>query len=473
VTRPELTAGDRGVRLALLVGGTLAFGLMFGLSMLAVVLAFVGMLVVHELGHFLVARWAGMQVTEFFIGFGPRVWSVRRGETEYGVKAIPAGAYVRVTGMTNLEEVDPADEHRTYRQQSYPKRLALALAGSGMQFLLAVVLLTVVFVGMGRPDADDWVVRSVVPGTAAEAAGIQADDRILGIAGRPVTDFERFGEVVRSVPGRTVTVDFERDGVRMVRSVAIGERLTGSGAAAFPGLFPGDRIIAVDGVTTASWSDVEALVDFGATHRLTVHRSDDATIGLTTVVRRLPNEMAAVVGFFGISPRHPMVRMGPVSGVTEAVTTVGGLVWQSAEALVRFFTPGGLSGFVGGAVESGGQQVGPGIATVDAGDDNRLLSIYGAIRLGDAAFDSGIYNFLWFIVLVNVFIGVFNLVPLLPLDGGHIAIATYERLRSRGGRRHVADAAKLAPLTWAVILFLVALALVALFRDIVDPIDFG
>ena len=193
MTQQPLTVGDRRVRLLLLVGGTLAFGLLFGLSLLAVVLSFVGMLVVHELGHFLVARWTGMQVTEFFIGFGPRVWSVHRGETEYGVKAIPAGAYVRVTGMTNLDEVDPALEHRTYRHQSYPKRIALAVAGSGMQFLFAVVLLVAIFIGMGRPDADDWTVRSVVPGTAAEAAGIQADDRILAVAGRTVADFERFG----------------------------------------------------------------------------------------------------------------------------------------------------------------------------------------------------------------------------------------------------------------------------------------
>ena len=99
----------------------------FGLSLLAVVLSFVGMLVLHELGHFVVARWTGMQVTEFFIGFGPRVWSVNRGETEYGVKAIPLGAYVRVTGMTNLDEVDPALEHRTYRHQSFllPKQLLM------------------------------------------------------------------------------------------------------------------------------------------------------------------------------------------------------------------------------------------------------------------------------------------------------------------------------------------------------------
>ena len=473
MTGLPLTAGDRRIRLLLLVGGTVAVGLSFGMSLLVVVLSFVGMLVVHELGHYLVARWTGMQVTEFFIGFGPRVWSVRRGETEYGIKVIPAGAYVRVTGMTNLDDVDPAHEHRTYRHQSYPKRMALALAGSGMQFVLAAVLLLVIFTGMGRPDVDEWVVRSVVPGTAAEAAGIQVDDRIRAVAGRPVADFDRFGEVVRALPGRVVSVEIEREGVHLVRSVAVGERLTGSGASAFPGLFPGDRIVAVDGVATDNWSEVEDLVEVGAQHQLRVHRSDDATVVITTVARRLPTGSAAVVGFFGVSPRHPMVRLGPVTAARESVTALGDLLWMSGDALVHFFTPGGLSGFVGGAVEPGGTQGDLGVTSVDPDDENRLLSIYGAIRFGDAAFDSGAHNFLWFLVLVNVFVGVFNLVPLLPLDGGHIAIATYERLRSRGGRRHVADAAKLAPLTWAVVLFLIALAVIALYRDIVDPLNLG
>jgi len=473
VTRRALTAGDRRTRLLLLLGGTAAFGFWFGLSMLAVVLSFVVMLVVHELGHFVVARWAGMQVTEAFIGFGPRVWSVQRGETEYGVKAIPAGAYVRITGMTNLDEVEPEVEHRTYRQQSYPRRLAVALAGSATQFLLAGLLLVVIFVALGRPDTGSWVVRSVVPATAAEEAGVLAEDRILSVGGRPVADFDRFGEVVRAAPSRVLAVEIERSGTRLVRSVTIGERLSSGGAAAFPGLYPGDRIVAVDGVTTPAWTDVVDRVEVGTPHRLTVRRVDDSVVGVTSAPRRLPSASAAVVGFFGVSPKHPLEPLGPVDGVVEATSTMGDLLWESTWALLRFFTPGGISGFVGGAVESGGIEGGPTVTTTGPEEENRLLSIYGAVRLGDAAFDSGAYNFLWFVVLVNVFVGVFNLVPLLPLDGGHIAIATYERLRSRRGRRHFADAAKLAQLTWVVVTFLLALALIALYRDLVDLPDFG
>ena len=92
----------------------------------SVILAVIAMIMLHELGHFLTAKWAGMKVTEYFLGFGPRIWSVRRGETEYGVKALPLGGYVRIIGMHNLEEVDPADEARTYRQKPYWRRMSVA-----------------------------------------------------------------------------------------------------------------------------------------------------------------------------------------------------------------------------------------------------------------------------------------------------------------------------------------------------------
>src|SRR2546421_10982618 len=99
--------------------GVLAAAITGVTKTVAVVIAIVVMIMLHELGHFATAKWAGMKVTEYFLGFGPRLWSIRRGETEYGVKAIPAGGYVKIIGMTNLEEVDPADEPRTYRQKPF------------------------------------------------------------------------------------------------------------------------------------------------------------------------------------------------------------------------------------------------------------------------------------------------------------------------------------------------------------------
>src|SRR5436190_4891279 len=123
-----------------------------GWQLLLVVVSIVVMIVLHELGHYIAAKKSGMKVTEFFLGFGPKLWSYRRGETEYGVKAIPAGAYVRIIGMNNLEEVPPEDEARTYRQQSYPKRLLVVSAGSGMHFLLALLCLYMLLTVTGAPS---------------------------------------------------------------------------------------------------------------------------------------------------------------------------------------------------------------------------------------------------------------------------------------------------------------------------------
>jgi len=413
---------DGRIRLTLLIGALVSFGLIGGLSGLVVVLSIVAMLVLHELGHFLVARWAEMQVTEFFVGFGPRLWSVRRGETTYGVRAIPAGAYVRITGMSSLDVVDPADEQLTYRQQSYPKRMAVALAGSATHFAIALFLLVVVYAAVGTPDPDRWVVGEVVPGSTAAAVDVRAGDRILSVDGVGTTRFDEFGTVGRSVPGDLVDVVVQRDGEAMVHRAVIGER------------------VGVDGVVT---------------------------------------------GFFGVGADRPLVTMGPVRATGEAVVRFADLAWMSVKGLVGLFSPAGLAKFFAGAVvPSEATTVAPPTVpdeppapvvepAADPADDERLLSIYGAARLGSAMFDDGWSTYVWFLILVNVFVGVFNLVPLLPFDGGHVAIATYERVRSIGGRRHMADASRLVPVTWAVVSLILAITLVALYRDIVDFPDFG
>src|SRR5204863_5355715 len=107
---------------------------------IAIIFGLIVMVMLHEAGHYYTAKRSGMKVTEFFLGFGPRLWTFRKGETEYGVKAIPAGGYVRIIGMTNMEEVDPADEPRTFRQGTPGKRLAVILAGVTVNFIIAFVL---------------------------------------------------------------------------------------------------------------------------------------------------------------------------------------------------------------------------------------------------------------------------------------------------------------------------------------------
>ena len=185
---PQKTADGRQARVTalLLLAGIVAAGLRpaqrwpapSGCS-----LAIIAMIMLHELGHFVMAKRAGMKVTEFFLGFGPRLWSIRRGETEYGVKAIPAGGYVRIIGMSNVEEVDPADEERTYRSKPYRHRLGVAVAGSTMHFIIAAFLLFLLYaaVGAARPPGR-WSTRSC-PDSPAQQSDFRVGDRIVAVNG--------------------------------------------------------------------------------------------------------------------------------------------------------------------------------------------------------------------------------------------------------------------------------------------------
>jgi len=152
-------------------------------GVVGVIVALFVMIMLHELGHFVVAKRSGMKVTEFFIGFGPRVWSVRKGETEYGLKAFPLGGYCRIIGMTNLEEVEPDDEQRAYRSKRFLPKLGVALAGSTMHFIIAFVLIFIVLAGSGDWFSDPHVNTVVhsVEGPSGQAA-MHPGDTIVAIS---------------------------------------------------------------------------------------------------------------------------------------------------------------------------------------------------------------------------------------------------------------------------------------------------
>ena len=182
---------------------------------LGIVLFVVGILIsviLHEAGHFLTAKKFGMKATQFFVGFGPTLWSTTRGETEYGVKALPFGAFVRITGMTTLDEVDPADEPRSMRNKPAWQRAIVMVAGSFMHFALAFVLLLILAIGIGQANDNTTTIGSVSPcvpaslkafdqgscansqGAApAKAAGIKPGDKIIAIDGKPVHNWTQSG----------------------------------------------------------------------------------------------------------------------------------------------------------------------------------------------------------------------------------------------------------------------------------------
>ncbi|MFI5053608.1 MAG: M50 family metallopeptidase, partial [Acidimicrobiia bacterium] len=181
---------------------------------LALIVGIILMVMLHEAGHYLTAKRAGMKVTEFFVGFGPRLWSFRRGETEYGVKAIPAGGYVRIIGMSNLEDIDPEDEPRAFREATTHNRMTVILAGVTVNLLIAFVLFFVVIAGQGQvSDGPSTTVHGVVAGSAAADAGFRSGDQIVAVDGQPVGGWDDLKKSIERSGGTAMLVTVKRDGV--------------------------------------------------------------------------------------------------------------------------------------------------------------------------------------------------------------------------------------------------------------------
>ncbi|TMK62303.1 MAG: PDZ domain-containing protein, partial [Actinobacteria bacterium] len=182
-------------------------------ALLALIVGFVALIMIHEAGHFITAKWAGMKATEFFLGFGPRLWSFRRGETEYGVKALPLGGYVRIIGMHNLEEVDPEDEPRTFRSAPFGKRMVVILAGVTMNLILAVFLFYGAFLDRGViTDQPTTTVSQVVAKSAAAKAGFRTGDRIVAVDEKRVTGWSSLKHAIEARGGKSTTFTVVRHG---------------------------------------------------------------------------------------------------------------------------------------------------------------------------------------------------------------------------------------------------------------------
>ncbi len=394
------------VQLLAVVASILAIAMLtHSLDLLIVIVAIIAMVMIHELGHFLTAKWSHMKVTEYFLGFGPRLWSFRRGETEYGVKVLPLGGYVKIIGMSNTEEVDPADEARTYRQQPFHNRLMVALAGSFMHFVMAFILLWALFAFIGRSQPATTVAgfAPVAQGVdPARSAGLQQGDDIVSIDGRAVTDATDLQRIVGSHAGRPLSIVVERGNPARRVTVTVT-----------PALAPG---------TT---------------------KKDAARIGILIGNKTVP-----------VAPLHTL-------------GTAGVSVWQittgTISSLGHTFSPHGLSAFFS-------QLDNAKAADAAAKTDSRPVSLPGAVRLADQAAQSGTADLLGVLATIIIAVGLINLVPMLPLDGGHVLVAVYERVRSRKGRPYRADVNKLIPVASAFVLFLIVFVAAAIFLDIAHPI---
>lgn len=189
-------------------------------SPILLVLGIVALVTLHEAGHFFAARKTGMKATEFFVGFGPRVWSFRRGETEYGIKAIPAGGYVRIIGMSTSEQLDEADEPRSYRAASHPRRLAVVSAGVVVNFVLAFALIFVGFLGHGQiVDRSSVQIGDVAAGSPAQHAGLRPGDLVIEVDGERPTDWDDLRNTIAASRGHPLAVTVDRNGVTVDTTV--------------------------------------------------------------------------------------------------------------------------------------------------------------------------------------------------------------------------------------------------------------
>ncbi len=418
-TRTRWALVRLGLAVALIVAVFLAAGLG---PLLIFIAALVACVVLHELGHYLTAKWSHMKVTEFFIGFGPRIWSVRRGETDYGIKPILAGAYVKIPGMTNLEQVDPGDEARTYRQQPFRRRILVASAGSIMHFVIALVLALVLALSVGVPSGTRVTVTGFTRWAgyrenAAQLAGLERGDTIVAVNGRSVTTITQLVRAIQGSKGRALSVVVERDGRRSTRTVK-------------PEL----------GYTV----DTREILGKG-----TGKTKSEWLIGIETNVAEV---------FKSKNPWDAVAWSGSDVGDITRLTVVG---------LGHVVSPNGLSSLYHQVTNTQAADQ----AAANPAQSNRILTVVGAARLATQAEAKGAYYFLSLLIALNIALGLLNMLPMLPLDGGHVAIALYERVRTRRGRPYYqADAAKLMPVAYAFMAVLLVIVGSALFLDIAHPI---
>ncbi len=412
------------------------------------ILGVILMVIIHEAGHFIAAKAYNMKATEAFFGFGPKLWSTQRGETEYGVKAIPLGGYVRIIGMNPFEEVAPEDEGRTYREKPFHQKAVVVLAGIASHFIIAFVLFYALAIGygVGVPGTEIELVSDVLVIPSDGEGAVPFDDaeadRIISVDGVP---FEQIDPLARN-DGRLVDVVVVRDGVEF--TVQTTDTLVPT-PASLSGIQPGDRLVAVDGVALQTWEEFVELTHARPAQETTVtvvRDGEEIVIPTTLTYRTIDGEEA---GFLGVAPVLEIDRAGPVEGLVVAGGDIAEATKQSAAGLV-------------GLVTNFGSLLG---ATVNA-DDAILDEVRPVSAIGLTRVASSVEIALALLAWVNVFVGLLNVVPLYPLDGGHFAVALYEKVRGRH-----ADVRKLIPLAAAVFAFIVVLGILGFYFDIVSPIE--
>ncbi len=366
---------------------------------LAIVVFFTGLLfiiMIHELGHYAVARAYGFKVEQYFVGFGPRIWSFRRNGIEYGIKALPLGGYVKIAGMNPYEPVAPEDQHRAYGSKPIWQRALVIGAGPGSHFVVAAILFAIWLAFFGDPRTPTPVVSSVTVNLSghaspAQLAGLRSGDRIIKV-----------GDLDRPTPARLLDYTTAHVGEPVAFTIERGDRR-------------------IEFTITPVWD----------------------TVGGQRIGR-----IGVLLG---------PAKAGPIAAIVGGVKEVGRSIDVSLHQITKLFGPEGI-----GRVFT--------LLFTDAkrstADPTSVVGIGQAVGATGAAGDWG--TILYFLAFVTVFIGLVNLVPLPPFDGGHLAVLAIEKIRGRQ-----IDMRKLIPVSAAVMAFFVVFVLATILLDITKPISFS
>jgi membrane-associated protease RseP (regulator of RpoE activity) len=445
--------------------------LLYLLGLLAAAIGIGVSIGLHEVGHLVPAKRFGVKVTQYMVGFGPTIWSRRRGETEYGVKAIPLGGYIRMIGMypppkgapvgavgrgttgrfqvlaeearaAAWEEVAPGDEDRVFFRKSVPRRIGIMLGGPGMNLVLSVVFFTILLVGIGVPTATTTIARvypCVPPAMASEAAALQALD----------------------APSQT-------------------EETCPADAPASPatlaGIRAGDEIVSIDGAAVTEWAQLTDVTRASPGDVVVLGVRTDGTtreipVTLATAYRPtldadgLPTDQVAASGYLGVAPEARYVAQ-PLSTVPSAMWDIA---VRSAKALVTL--PVRV------------YELARDMLTGQPRDLESPVSVIGVSRISgevvaaDEPVKAKAAMLISLMAGLNLFLFLFNLIPLLPLDGGHVAGAAWEGLRRRVALWRgqpdpgPVDVSKALPLAYAVGITLIAMSSVVILADVINPIS--
>jgi len=377
----------------------------------------------HETGHFVLAKRFGMKVTRYFVGFGPTIWSTWRGETEYGIKALPFGGFVKIVGMHSLDDPDdPADEPRSFRNKPGWQRIAVLSAGSAMHFLLALALIFGLALGIGIANdnttqlgtvsacipknvtqLDNGTCTKSDPPSPARLAGLRVGDTITAFDGQPVSNFTQLGNAIRNAPVPWVTITARRDGK------------------------------------------------------------------LVTLHARLASVSGRSGAYLGIAPAVVFQVASPLGAIEYAGTSFGQVLAGSAKAIAQL--PGALPKlFAKDRASTAAGQVGSVVGAAEA---------TGAAVAASVGWQYKVSFVILLIASLNIFVGAFNMLPLLPLDGGHIAVIIYERIRAWLARLRgrpdpgLVNMAKLLPVSFSLFAVLMFFSVVLILADIINPVNVG